>query len=346
MAEFASSEAGKKGGAERAKRLSKAERSEIARKGAEARWGKEAGAPKAIKEAPLMIGSVEFECAVLEDETRVISQRAFARAIGAKRGGSHWQRQKADPDGANLPVFLSAKNLRPFIDNDLSSALAEPTIYITEGGQRAFGIEAQLIPQILDVWLKARDEKKLTKSQKRFADLAEILMRGLAATGIVALIDEATGYQAMRDRDALAKILEAFVAKELRKWVKTFPPEYYRGLCRLWDVPYPPPRNQFPQYFGTLTNNIVYDRLAPGVKMALQRKNPSIAPGRRKHKHHQWLTDDSGHPALREHLSAVVALMDVAGEDKENFMVMLDKAKPKHIYSPLFDEPIEDDPAE
>lgn len=36
------------------------------------------------------------------------------------------------------------------------------------------------------------------------------------------------GDQDLRARDALAKILEAFVAKEIRKWVKTFPVEFYK----------------------------------------------------------------------------------------------------------------------
>ncbi len=249
-ADFGSQEAGSKGGKAAARQMTPEQKQIRAKKAALARWGKApVTTPKAIKESPLMIGNVEFECAVLEDETRLISQRAFARAVGAKRGGSHWVRAKqADWDGAKLPVFLSANNLRPFIDSDLAAALSEPTIYRTEHGKEAFGIEATLVPQILDVWLKARDAGKLVKSQARFAELAEILMRGLAATGIVALIDEATGYQAERERDALAKILEAFVSKELRKWVRTFPPEYYEGLCRLWKIPYPPPKNQFPPF--------------------------------------------------------------------------------------------------
>jgi hypothetical protein len=40
-------------------------------------------------------------------------------------------------------------------------------------------------------------------------------------------LDEATGYQRDRARDALEKILEEFIAKELRPWVPTFPDAYY-----------------------------------------------------------------------------------------------------------------------
>jgi hypothetical protein len=44
-----------------------------------------------------------------------------------------------------------------------------------------------LLPQICEVWLKARDKEKLTKIQFPVADRADILMRGLAHTGIIAL---------------------------------------------------------------------------------------------------------------------------------------------------------------
>ena len=335
------------GGVARAEKMTPEQRSEAARKAAIARWGD--GARIAIREAPLIVDiegvRIEFECAVLDDETRVLSERAFSRAIGAKRGGSHWLRQKANPDGANLPVFLSAKNLSPFISLDLASALSEPVLYQTQSGKQAHGIEASRIPEILEVWLKAKDAGKLTKSQEKFAELAEILVRALAKTGIVALVDEATGFQHLRAHDSLIRHLERWVAKDLRKWVKTFPPEYTQQLCRLQGVDYPPKNNQLPQYFGHLTNDVVYDRLAPGLRQKLQKENPTTSSGRRRHRHHQLLTEHIGLPALREHLSAVTVLMTVS-DSWDHFKDMLDKAIPKHENLPptLFDQ--EDDAAE
>jgi ATP-dependent DNA ligase len=43
---------------------------------------------------------------------------------------------------------------------------------------------------------------------------------------ISALVDEATGYQKERAADALARILEAFIAKELQPWIKTMFPQF------------------------------------------------------------------------------------------------------------------------
>ena len=48
-------------------------------------------------------------------------------------------------------------------------------------------------------------------------------MRGLARVGIIALVDEATGFQRIREERALATILEKFIAKEIQPWAMTFP---------------------------------------------------------------------------------------------------------------------------
>jgi hypothetical protein len=63
---------------------------------------------------------------------------------------------------------------------------------------------------------------------------------------------------------------------------------------------------------GHWTDNIVYKRLAPGVCRELKRQTPRDESGRHKYKLFQRLTQDFGHPKLREHLAAVVMLMKYA----------------------------------
>lgn len=149
------------------------------------------------------------------------------------------------------------------------------------------------------------------------------------------MVDEATGYQADRARDALAKILEAFVAKELRKWVKTFPADFYWELFRLRKLPYNGSVKR-PQYIGHLTNDLVYARLAPGVLDELRRVTPRDEKGRLRNRLFQRLTEHLGHPRLLEHLAAVTTLMK-ACDDWEQFTPMLDRALPRQVALPLFD---------
>jgi hypothetical protein len=140
----------------------------------------------------------------------------------------------------------------------------------------------------------------------------------------------------VRARDALAKILEAFVAKELQPWVRAFPPDFYKEMFRLKKVPYAHELKR-PKYFGHLTNDLVYKRLAPGVLLELRSKNPVVTDsGRRKHSHHQWLTPSIGHPKLLHHLGKVTALMSIS-ETWEDFKALLNKHMPVHKHFPLFD---------
>jgi len=71
-----------------------------------------------------------------------------------------------------------------------------------------------------------------------------------------------------------------------------------------------------------------YERLAPGVLDELRRITPKGVKGRRKHRYHQRLTSDIGHPALREHIASVITLMKVSNNWRK-FYAMLNRALPK-----------------
>jgi ribosomal protein S25 len=341
-----------KGGKARAKSLSPEKRSEIAKAAVEARWRKAGKIIKAIPKAThvgnLKLGDLELPCAVLENGTRVLSQRGVTQSLTGSRtaSGGHYERMRELSGDAQLPPFLSANNLKDFIDSDLSATLQSPLEYMPEhGGRSAFGLEAALLPRVCDVWLKARVAGALRPTQLHIAAKAELLIRGLAHVGIIALVDEATGYQDARARDALAKILEAFVEKELQPYVKMFPPEYFRELYRLKGLQWPPKGNKMPRYIGKITNDVVYSRLAHGLRTRLDEKNPPNEKGYRKNKNTQWLTDDIGVPKLKEHLAVATALMTVSADrDYEGFHKLLDKAKPKLMESPLFDHKDEKGP--
>lgn len=326
-----------KGGRARAEALSPEERRRIAQFAAGERWAR-AGRhpiPVATHTGKLRVGNIEFDCAVLEDGTRVVSETRFMAAMGMYRSGALSTRRERAPGGALPPLFLAYKNLQPFVDRHLGGVHYNPVQYITLAGRVATsGIRADFLPKVCEVWIDAERAGVLGARQRQIAAKADILFRGFAHVGIIALVDEATGFQDERARDALAKILEAFVAKELRKWVRTFPVEFYKELFRLRGIPYDGTVRR-PAYVGHLTNDLVYARLAPGVLEELRAKNPVTENGKRKHRHHQWLTDNVGHPKLLEHLSAVTTLMKVS-DDWDLFKAMLDRGKPKYSKLPLF----------
>jgi len=313
----------RKGGVARSESLTPEARSSIAREAAKKRWSVDA--PPAIcgsSDNPLTIGGIDIECYVLKDGTRVITQNSFMKAIGRRKGGP-----SRPAEDESLPVFLRSQSLRPFLTTEIVESARPVPFTMTKGG-RAYGYRAELLPVVCDLYLKARQAGVLPSNQENIARQAEILVRGLAQVGIIALVDEATGYQEVRTRDALVKILEAFVDKELQAWVQTFPTDYYREMFRLRGLPFSSDSVKRPQYFGTLTNDIVYKRIAPGVLDELKRVQRKGSTGKPKDKLFQRLTTNAGYPKLREHLGSVVTLMKISS-DWETFKTHLDAIHPQ-----------------
>ena len=274
---------------------------------------------------PLIIGDIKIDCYVLEDETRVLSRGGFQSALGRHRTS----RKHQQDDVVKLPAFLAASNLNPFVSKALVTASTPVEFQAPSRGPVAYGYRAELLPQVCEVYLKAREAGALLPSQLHIAAQAEILIRGLATVGIIALVDEATGYQDIRAKLALATILEKFIAKELQPWTKTFPYEFYKEICRLkgWPSTYAIKR---PSVIGRYTNDIVYERLAPGLLDELKAKTPRLQSGNLKNKLFQWFTPTFGHPKLKEHLSGVMALMRAAPPfGWEYFKRSLQRAYPK-----------------
>ena len=271
---------------------------------------------------PLVINDIEIPCYVLEDETRVLSQGGFLQAIGRSRT------PKAGTGGVDdLPAFLNAANLRPYLTQLQEGVSTTPIPFQLPNGGKGYGYKAQLLPTVCSVYLEARAAGVLLPSQQHIATRAEIVLRGLATVGIIGLIDEATGFERIREERALAKILETFLDEELQAWTKTFEFSFYEQIFRLkgWGSAAGMKR---PQVIGHYTNDLVYDRIAPGVLTELRERNPVLPQGWRKSRHHQWFTPEFGHPKLLQHIEGVTALMRAAGS-WESFKRALDRAYPK-----------------
>lgn len=320
------------GGHARAAKLTGEQRREIARAAAAARWENPASVdleavPQATHTGELTIGDLTIPCAVLEDGTRLLTERGVSNALGKTRSGSHWKKKREE--GSSLPLYLTAANLRPYISDDLIEAFDEPFVYRSPyGGRPLVGIKATSLPSICEAWLRARDAGVLVQRQMPIAAKADLLVRALAQVGIIALVDEATGYQEVRSRSALEAILNKYLTDELRKWTKTFPDEYFANIFRLRGWSYPEIPTHRPGAIAQYTNNYVYSRLAPGVLDELRARNPTDGKGRRRFKHHQHLSDDYGDPRLKEHIGQVILLMK-ASTTWATFNLLMDRALPK-----------------
>lgn len=276
-------------------------------------------------EGALHIGDKELPCAVLSDGTRIITASSVFEAFDRPRKGKSNESYRAD----RMPSFINANNLQPFVDEELIG-WTELVPYKDLHGNIRQGYNARILRSLCKVYIDARAAGALLKSQERFAAIAESILYALADVGIIALVDEATGYDKVKNRakDELQKFFEKALSEQAGKWIKTFGDDFFEMIYKMrgwsWTG-----ASRHPSVVGIWINDIVYERIAPMLLAELRRLNPKNDKGVRSHKHHQFLTEEVGHPKLREHISGVMAIYRVSNGRWDTFMRNLDKAYPK-----------------
>jgi hypothetical protein len=285
--------------------------------------------PRAEHAGRLRLGSIELHCYVLDDGRRVFTQQGMLNALGITFGGIGQQ------GGYRLGNFIAQKAFvertlaaPPLISAELRRSIDERFLFKTPKRKLAYGYEVTLLPDLVAAILRAKIKGLLTdKVHDHIVARAELLLQGFARVGIIALVDEATGYQSSREVDALQEYLRRFLSNRRLPWEKMFPDDYYREMFRLWGWPYRKgPKG--PRYAGVLTLQLIYVPLVwtrpeaipvleahPELEASqqlldgLRRRNTKNPSGRWRDRYHQWLTTDMGQRALRDQISQVTGFM-------------------------------------
>ncbi|WP_293891280.1 P63C domain-containing protein [Flavobacterium sp.] len=284
-------------------------------------------------DSPLMIGDIEIPCYVLEDGKRVIVQRGLFKALGINYGGTTNKELKEFGGAARLVAFMdnnsifNANNSAEL--NEIKLLLKSP-IKFELNGVIHFGYEATLLQEITKSISKAYLKGTLPARNNEIGRNAEILYDAFAKVGIIALVDEATGYQEVREKTALKEFLAQFLKDEKGKWVQTYDDSFFEAIFRMkgwnWSIAN---KGKKPQVVGHYINNYVYSRLAPQILIELRKLNPKDEKGNRKGKFTQWIEPNFGHPKLKEHLAVLTALAKASGHNWKNWERMVERALPK-----------------
>ena len=255
--------------------------------------------PVAVVGAVLSVGDEDdpysVSCYVLDDGRRVISRTsalgALAKSDGREVGG--------DLQRYVRPV---QNYLRVNLDDELVEFLLDNV-----ANKRVFGITAECYLEICRAFVRASRADVLHKGvQQDIARNAMAFMAACANIGLIALIDEATGYQYMRQEDALRVKLRAYLEEEMRPWEKTFPDELWVEFGRLTN--WRGNVQNRPKYWGNLVNELIYQYLDPDVFNWLKSNAPAPRHGRN---YHQWLSNQYGLKKLVEHIWMVVGMASV-----------------------------------
>lgn len=329
-----------KGGHARAAKLSPEERSEIAKRAAEKRWSDVPApddTPRVLEsfKGKLEIAGSVIPCAVVMGPNgvqRVLSETGISNAVlGDRSGASKRKKYASAAGGAPLPIFVAPNQLKQFISQEMLEGPLKPIDYL-DGSRMVRGYDASILAAVCNVWLQAREAGALQEQQLDKARKAEILTRALAETGIVALVDEQTGYQRVRPQNALQSYLELVIRRELAAWAKKFPDEFYENIYRLKGWTWPGMSKNRYSVVANYTTNLIYDRLGPGITEELIRKTPKNEKGYRPNRLHQWLSDDIGDPMLATHMHSILMFQRLAianGYGWKRFLHMVDQVLPK-----------------
>lgn len=318
------------GGKARREKLAPEERARIAREAAQSRWGDLA--PKAIFGAidkPIRVAGIEVPCFVLEDGRRVIAMTGMTDSLGIARGGSMKRGL------SRLELFVAGKLISPFVSNDLHERVRNP-VKFRIGRNTAYGYASDTLIDIAEAVLAADAAGALQTQQLGIAEQCRTICSALTRLGLVALIDEATGYQTHRDHDELQRILEAYILPEHRPWMRTIPPEFTREMHRIYGWK-PSASNRGPRYAGKLIRTLIYEQLPSPVLPELDQKNPTNAKYQRRLRHHQFLTDKIGLEHFRTQVISVMTLLR-ASPDKRTFKALFRRAFSKQLELNLGDE--------
>jgi hypothetical protein len=245
---------------------------------------------------------ISVKCANLDDGSRVIAESDFLVLLGRT---STYRKNDKKNSCVNLPPFLQANNLQPFIREDFPYA-SIPIKYISKSNVISRGYLASLLPEVCQVYKRAKRANALRVDQEHIFRRCDLIIDSLAEVGIVALVDEATGYQYDRPKDTLQALLELYVQKDPRPWEKQFTEKFYKGICKLRGWEYNPKNRT--SAFSYVTVDLIYKRIQPKLWEELKKSNPN----KQKYRYHQLLTENIGNSHLQEHLRGIIRLMDGA----------------------------------
>ena len=267
----------------------------------------------------LQLGNLTLPCYVLENGVRVFSGRGIQKAIGSN-----------DTSGAWLKKFINSDTISMNLTTGILEQLNNPIPFYrnTAGGSQSitYGYEATLLIDLCNAILDAFNHRRKSV-EKRYADNANIIIRSVAKVGIIALVDEVTGYdkEKSRAKDELQQFLKKFISQEAARWVKTFDDSFFEMLYKLHNWNWTK-THKHPGIVGCWINDLVYERLGPMVLTELKKSKEEEG---KNNKLHQYLTTDLGHPKLREHLASLQVLAKACDYKRDKFQQMIDIALPK-----------------
>lgn len=272
----------------------------------------------------LQIGDNELPCYVLNDGRRVISRTGATSSLTGRKGRS-----------GDLESYIGVGALQGYLPSEFADHMIEFTLQGVKH-KTVRGVTAESFCDLCTAYVRALEDGALQSDRQReIAAHAGMFLAASAKVGLLALIDEATGYQFDRAEDALRLKLKMFLEDEMRKWEKTFPDQLWAEFGRLtnWEGA---TNSQRPKYWGKLVMELVYGYLDPDVAQWLKENAPKPRSGQN---YHQWLSSQYGLKRLTEHLWMLIGMAAACQTMPELRQRMAERFGKQQVQFTLFIDP-------
>lgn len=252
---------------------------------------------KVIKSGVLTMFN-DLPCYVLDDGQRIFRLSNLTKAL---RGIEH----------GKFGNYLAASNIQKYLPerlwplNDEEHDRTPQGIIEFEFNEKMEkGYNSEDFIDVCSAFVQANlNNEELSEAQKEMAKNANKFILATSKIGIIALIDEATGFQYERDALELQMKLNYFITDEARDWEKTFPDELWYEFGRLTN--WKGSIKKRPKYWGKLVNALIYDCLDKDVAEYLRENKPPKYTGQ---KYFQWLNEEFGTKELTQHIWQIIGM--------------------------------------
>ena len=177
--------------------------------------------PRAQFSGNLIVGDAELPCYVLEDGRRLFSTTGMLTSLGYKFN-------------ANAGEIFNSKALLPHMKAHNSPYGHKQVVeFDTPPGNRAHGYDVEKFMDICHALSEAYEGGELSGRNEIAAKQANVIIRACSKVGIVALVDEATGYQYIRPRRCSSIQAKALPGRRNESMGKNVPRCFMGGVCQI-----------------------------------------------------------------------------------------------------------------
>lgn len=262
--------------------------------------------PKVVNSGVLTIFN-DLPCYVLDNGQRLFRLSNLTNALREKEHGKFGN-------------YLNAKNIRKYLPSRLRPLNDEANDRVPQGityfefkGKIEKGYDCEDFMEVCSAFVNAwMSGEELSEAQQVMAYNSNKFIMATAKVGVVALVDEVTGYQIHRKANELQYKLKYFLAEDYRGWEKTFPDELWFEFGRLTN--WKGSLKLRPKYWGKLVNELIYDNLDQDVANYLRENKPPKQTGK---KYFQWLNEEYGVKELNNQIWMIIGMAKICNNMQE-----------------------------